>query len=290
MLQLIPGFILLGLNVFFATHYFIWDNPETWTIGTYWLMALNISWISMLIGWLGSLYKKRVDHVDVYWGLTILNTAMPAYLAHTTPLHSAVFLTLLLWSVRLQIQIYAKQGPQEDKRYQGFRQHFGAERYWWFSFYQVFLLQGFLLVLVNLPTQILLLQPMLSPLIFVGLFITWVGIIYEGIADYQLYRHKKNHSGIYTNGLFRTCRHPNYFGEMLVWLGMTVALLTQMPSWFEAVLALLAFSLITYLLVKVSGVRMTHDIMIKREGYQSYAESTPALIPDFRRLRLKDFI
>jgi steroid 5-alpha reductase family enzyme len=77
---------------------------------------------------------------------------------------------------------------------------------------------------------------------------------------------------------------------MLVWLGMTVALLTQMPSWFEAVLALLAFSLITYLLVKVSGVRMTHDIMIKREGYQSYAESTPALIPDFRRLRLKDFI
>ncbi|MDA9832437.1 DUF1295 domain-containing protein [Gammaproteobacteria bacterium] len=290
MLQLLPGLALLALNAFMAEYFFTWDNPNTWTLGTYWLMALNISWITMFAGWLNSLYKKRVDHVDILWGLTILTTLMPAYLAHISPLHSLIFITLVVWSARLQIQIYAKQGRTEDKRYQGFRKSFGSQRYWWFSFYQVYLLQGLLLVVVNLPAQILLLKPVLSPLIYIGLIMAWVGIIYEGIADYQLYRHKKNHAGIFTEGLFRTCRHPNYFGELLVWLGMTVALITQMPSWTECLLGILAFSLITYLLSKVSGVRMTHDIMIQREGYPSYAQKTPALIPDFFQLRLKDFL
>jgi len=289
MLQLIPGLVLIFISAYNSASLLNWSNPNAWTLSTYWLMALNISWVTMLLGWLKSLYKNRVDHVDILWGFAILITCMPAYIANITALHSAVFVTLLIWSLRLQIQIHAKQGKEEDKRYQGFRQSFGAQRYWWFSFYQVYLLQGLLLVLVNLPAQILLLKPLLSPLIFIGLFICWIGIIYEAIADYQLYRHKKKHSEIFTSGLFRTSRHPNYFGEILVWLGMTLALLTQAPDLIECILGILGFSLITYLLTKVSGVQMTYRIMSKRNGYSQYAKKTNALIPNFKQLRFKDF-
>lgn len=114
--------------------------------------------------------------------------------------------------------------------------------------------------------------------LLVGTFFAIIGLVIEYMADIQLAQFRKNpphHTKIMMMGLYRYSRHPNYFGESLFWLG--IAVITTPFSY----LGFLSFSIITFLLLFVSGIPMQER---RREGipeWEEYKKRTSIFIPWF---------
>jgi len=103
-------------------------------------------------------------------------------------------------------------------------------------------------------------------------------VLVESISDRQLaaFLSKPENTGkLMTKGLWAVSRHPNYFGEALLWWGLWIMTLAT-PYWIVALVSPLA---ITFLLRYVSGVPMTESYLSKKEGWEAYAASTPVFIP-----------
>ena len=113
---------------------------------------------------------------------------------------------------------------------------------------------------------------------WVGLFIFAVGFVFEAVADAQLAAFKRdpnNRGKILQSGLWKTSRHPNYFGESLVWLGLAVMSLGYPWGW----LALISLAVITFLLLFVSGVPIQEKGKDQNPAWREYASKTPRFVP-----------
>ena len=112
----------------------------------------------------------------------------------------------------------------------------------------------------------------------VGAALVLVGVAYEATADRQLARFKRDpaHQGqLMTRGLWSWSRHPNYFGDFVVWWGLyTLAASTGVGAW--TVVSPLVMSL---LLMRVSGVTLLEQSMSRRAGWSEYARKTSAFFP-----------
>jgi steroid 5-alpha reductase family enzyme len=112
--------------------------------------------------------------------------------------------------------------------------------------------------------------------------LTLFGIAYESIADYQLMQFKndiKNRGKLLQSGLWKFSRHPNYFGELLVWWGFFITTLATGIHF-----NLIAPLLMTFLILKFSGVTLLEANLIKKlEGYNNYKKKVNTLIPRFWR-------
>ena len=187
------------------------------------------------------------------------------------------------WALRLWLHLLRRsRGKPEDPRYAAFRERFGRERYWWFSFFQVFLLQGALVLVISAPLQLAAAAPAPDPIgvtsvLALGVFVVGFGI--EAVADAQLQAFRDDPSrrgAVLDTGLWRLSRHPNYFGEALLGWGFWLAALTQPYGWATA----FAPMLMTYLLVKVSGVAMLDaHLGATKPGYAEYIRRTSAFVP-----------
>jgi len=173
-------------------------------------------------------------------------------------------------------------GEEEDPRYQAFREQFGAQRYWWFSYFQVFMLQGSLAFIVSLPLQITMQSEVADGLQwndYLGAFVFLVGFFWEVVGDHQLKLFKaepENRGKVMDRGLWRYSRHPNYFGEAFLWWGLWLCVIDEPGGLYTIVSPLL----ITFLLVKVSGVAMLEARLIQtKPGFKAYVERTSAFIP-----------
>jgi len=109
--------------------------------------------------------------------------------------------------------------------------------------------------------------------------------MFEAVSDWQLARFKAdlaNHGRVMNRGLWAYSRHPNYFGETLIWWGLFVIALATPYGWW----ALISPVVITFLLLKVSGVTLLEkDIVERRPEYREYLETTSAFIPWFPKRR-----
>ena len=160
--------------------------------------ASFLIFILVTILWIWSIYLKDVSIVDIFWGLgfVILNIF---YVFNSGDLNSRKILLVVLvsvWGLRLSIYLaYRNIGKGEDFRYQEFRRKFGPKRYWWFSYFQAFLLQGALMILISstLLGMSFSSQPTTpSTLDYIGIGIWLIGFIFEAGGDYQLMRFKKD--------------------------------------------------------------------------------------------------
>jgi steroid 5-alpha reductase family enzyme len=148
----------------------------------------------------------------------------------------------------------------------------------------VFLTQAVLLWLVSLAVQIGQLSPSparLTSLDLLGALVWAVGFSWEAVADWQLARFKAdpgNRGKVMNRGLWAYSRHPNYFGESLIWWGLfLIALATPLGWW-----ALVSPLVITFLLLRVSGVTLLEkDIVERRPEYREYLETTSPFLPWF---------
>jgi steroid 5-alpha reductase family enzyme len=193
---------------------------------------------------------------------------------------TAVLVTL--WGLRLASHIFFRNlGKPEDYRYQEFRKNYGEKRYWWFSFFQVFLLQGTLVWLISAPLLAINYfspEKTILPLAVFGIVVWVVGFTFEAGGDWQLKKFKSNPENkgkLLTSGFWKYTRHPNYFGDAAVWWGFAVLSIAS-----GCYLPVLSSVLMTWLIVKVSGVSMLERTMKNtKPGFEDYVKKTSAFIP-----------
>ncbi len=191
------------------------------------LLAFAAIMLMMTILWLISVKIRNVSIVDLFWGFGFV-VASVVYFIFTEGFETRKTLLMSLvavWGLRLSIYLaWRNIGKGEDFRYQKFRKDFGEDRYWWYSFFSVFLLQGVLMWLISVP----LLGAQfyegnsLGILDFIGVAIWIIGFTFEAGGDFQLARFKAdpaNKGKVLDTGFWHYTRHPNYFGDAAVWFG-----------------------------------------------------------------------
>ncbi len=245
----------------------------------------------MTILWLVSISIRNVSIVDIFWGSGFTLAGIYYYLAAVNGLEIRKLMVLILvciWGLRLTFYLFWRNhGKGEDIRYQNFRKNYGEHRYWWISFFQTFLLQGVLMWIISAP----LLGASFSPeqsrlnfLDFAGLFILVFGIVFETTGDLQLARFRQNPENrgkVMRSGLWKYTRHPNYFGDSLVWWGFGLLSAAAGVYW-----PLISSAIMTFLLLKVSGVAMLDKTIVSRKpAYQDYIDTTSGFFPWFPKTK-----
>ncbi len=239
----------------------------------------------MTLLWLLSLKLKNSSIVDIFWGFgfilivwLVFALAPHGYL----PRRLLVALLVTVWGVRLALHIGSRNwGKPEDSRYARWRKENGP-RWWWVSYFKVFLLQGSIMWILSAPliaAQTSGFPAILTPMDLLGMCIWGAGLLFESVADAQLAYFKKNPSSrgrILTSGLWKFSRHPNYFGEAVLWWGYYILALAAGAGW-----TVFAPILMTFLLVKVSGVSMLEKTLKSKPGYEEYMNNTNAFVPWF---------
>lgn len=247
------------------------------------LSGLLILCLMMLL-WLLSLALKNASIVDIFWGVGFILVAWFAYSNGQGYLPRKQWITALvtLWGLRLAIHIGLRNwGKPEDFRYAKWREENGA-RWWWISFFKVFLLQGLLMWVIGVPivaAQASGFPAILTSLDLLGAIIGLTGLLFESIADLQLNSFKRDGSNkgrILRTGLWKYSRHPNYFGEAVVWWGIYIIALASGAWW-----TIFSPILMTWLLLRVSGVAMLERTMSLKPGYEQYMRKTSAFFPWF---------
>ncbi len=256
------------------------------------LLGLNLLAAVLFMGfvWLLSLPTRNASLADIFWGPGFVLIAWLSFSLTDGYLGRKLLLVLLTtaWGLRLSLYIaWRNWGHGEDRRYQAWRANRG-ERFWWVSLFTVFLTQAMLLWLVSLAAQIGQLSPTpanLTGLDLLGTLIWTSGFTFEAVADRQLAHFKAdpaNQGRVMNHGLWAYSRHPNYFGESLVWWGLFFIALATPYGWWTLVSPVL----ITFLLLRVSGVTLLEkDIVERRPEYREYRETTSAFIPWFPKRR-----
>ena len=231
---------------------------------------------------------KNNGVVDIAWGLGFVLVTGVLGMTEEISLQNPrfiLFLMIALWGIRLSAHIaYRAAGKSEDFRYQNFRKSWG--RYPLLgAFFQVFMLQGLIMGILLLPVYLAYADTtaLLFPTTWqwVGLAVFAVGFVFEAVGDYQLLRFSakaENRGHIITHGLWKYTRHPNYFGESILWWGIGIYSLSFENGWF----ALVSPIVITYLLTRVSGIPMLERKYEKNPEFRAYAARTPAFFPKFR--------
>jgi len=225
---------------------------------------------------------KNNSIVDIGWGLGFVFTTLVLIFSSEKiiPPMLVMSLMILLWGVRLSFYIYMRNlGKPEDFRYANWRKEWGT-RQPWIAFYKVFMLQGLIMYVVALPIMLVFSSPSEFRGIesTAGVIIFFSGLFFEGIADKQMKQFKaypKNKGKIITSGLWKYSRHPNYFGEALLWWGIGIFVFSVSGNW----LSLISPLVITLLLRYVSGVPMLEEKYKNREDFRKYAEKTSVFIP-----------
>lgn len=240
--------------------------------------------------WRESVRRMDAGIVDLVWamGFVLVGGVEAALVPALTPAGWVMLGLVTLWATRLSAHLILRHraATQEDARYAAMRRE-GGPQWAQESLWRVFWVQAVALWAVATPIHAAL-WPMdhaaasvalvASPLALLGLAVFIIGFAVESAADYQLARFKANpahHGLLCTDGLFARCRHPNYLGEILVWWGLgLVAFGMTDRAW-----ALLGPALITFFLVRVSGVPPLEAVLAQRPGFQEWAAKTPALWP-----------
>ncbi|MEO8105666.1 MAG: DUF1295 domain-containing protein [Candidatus Saccharibacteria bacterium] len=229
-----------------------------------------------------SMIIKRNDIADVAWGsgfivasLTGLifndNTSVPAML---------VFVLICIWGARLSLHIGRRNMKKpEDFRYSIRRDSWGK---WLYvrSYFQIFILQGVLLLIIVSP--VLLIDAYahggMTPLLALALLLWTVGFGFEVVGDSQLAKFLKkpgNKGKVMQSGLWRYTRHPNYFGEVTLWWAIGIMAAGNSYGLF----GLVGPALITFLILKVSGIPLLEKKYSPNPAYQAYQRRTSMFIP-----------
>ncbi len=240
----------------------------------------------MIALWLISLRLKNSSIVDIFWGAGFVIVAWVAFALTPdgfTPRKILIGALVTLWGVRLSLHILARNaGKPEDFRYQKWRAENGA-RWWWFSFFQVFLLQGVLLWIIATPllaAQLSATPSTLTWLDYAAVPVWLIGFCFEALGDWQLARFKANPANrgkVLNTGVWRYTRHPNYFGDAAQWWAYYLVAVAAGGWW-----TLFSPALMTGLLLRVSGVTLLEKTLQEtKPGYKEYAETTSEFIPWF---------
>ena len=227
---------------------------------------------------------KNNGVADVGYGIAFIVLICAALMLSPATSVYAIALSILpfIWGLRLASRIYHKNlGKPEDFRYKAWRDEWGST-FFIRSFLQVYMLQGLVVFIVALPVTLAIVSPsfVLDTVPFwVGIALWVVGFYFEAVGDAQLdtfIKNPANKGKIMSLGLWKYSRHPNYFGESLMWWGIGLA------SYGISSMTFVGFvgpALITFLLLKVSGVPMLEKHFAGNSEWEAYKKRTSVFFP-----------
>jgi steroid 5-alpha reductase family enzyme len=229
-----------------------------------------------------SIIIKRNDIADIAWGTGIFLVALVSYLNSSASVVATILVVLAgLWGIRLTLRILLRNiKKSEDYRYKAWRDSWGK----WFylrSFFQVYLLQGTLMVVVGYSfVHFTAYGADLSVSFWtiLGVLVWLIGYFFEVVGDYQLdkfIKNPENKGQIMNSGLWRYSRHPNYFGEVTMWWGIWLIVAPVSLSY----LALISPLTITFLILMVSGVPMLEKKFAGDPAFEQYKKETSVFFP-----------
>ena len=244
------------------------------------IFSLGILTICSIVLWFLSIWKRDASIADLMWGMYFVILAWISYVH--APTTRGVLITILtsIWGIRLSVYLGIRNHKKpEDRRYAAMRNYHGSQ-FWWRSCGTVFLFQMFLAWLIGFPQQFAHTAHTLFWLDFVGIALWCIGFYWEVVGDWQLYHFLKNKKDdeVLDTGLWKYSRHPNYFGDALLWWGYGCIAFAATEWW----MIWLSPLFMTILLLQVSGVRLLEkDIANRRPKYKEYIQKTSAFFPWF---------
>ena len=242
-------------------------------------LAFAINWLVFVPSSLA-----RTEHFyDLTGGITYITvTAVAVYFAEPLDLRAMLVAAMVMvWSLRLASFLFLRISKAgKDSR-------FDVIKTKPLRFLLAWTLQGLWVLLTAAAALAVITSDARVPLGVVGIIgiAVWaIGMLIEIIADRQktLFRASPENQGRFiSTGLWAWSRHPNYFGEILLWTGMAIVAIPVLQGWQWATLISPIF--VAFLLIKVSGVPMLEEAADKRWGgqddYERYKKATPVLIP-----------
>lgn len=250
-------------------------------IGVY---SLGMFWISRRL--------NRYATLDTFWGLSFVGIQFfyliySAFILGQLPwIGIASFILVSVWGFRLFLHILKRsRGHGEDARYQAMRDNIQGSNKILKEWVVIFLSQAAIMALMSTTLWVNVFLQSTRPLnflILLGMLIWWLGYQLEKTADHQLQRFLKDpqHKGkLLTTGVWSWSRHPNYFGDSLMWWGLALIGFDWNQPWSWLVwIGPLVMTLILYF---VSGVPLSEQSMKKKPGYTQYAAKTSIWFPWF---------
>ena len=242
-----------------------------------WIFAIQI------IVFIPSFIFRTEHYYDLTGGITYISTVVMALILKNS-YQGIDLISLLLgsmviiWATRLSSFLFLRvKKSGEDVRFKKIKHPFS-----WFL--MTFMLQGMWVFMCIFPALIVIssFNSEINNYAIVGSIVWLFGFLFEIIADNQKSNFNKFNKGEFiSNGLWSITRHPNYFGEFILWLGITIASLGYIDNYKYVLLLTPIF--VYLLLTRVSGVNLLEEIGEKRWGnskeYQKYKEKTPLFFP-----------
>jgi steroid 5-alpha reductase family enzyme len=247
-------------------------------------LAALVVFLYMSAVFLVALARKNNGVVDIAWGAGFILVSAVIFLnsGHARARGWLALALVMIWGGRLALHIHKRNhGREEDFRYAAWRRAWG--KYFVLrSFFQIFMLQGLLMLLVVTPVLLMVgqEQPPLNLLDGLGALVWLAGFLFETIGDHQLaafIRNPATRGQLMTGGLWCYTRHPNYFGEAALWWGMGILALSAPRGW----LGLIGPLFITFLLLFVSGVPLLEKKYAGRPDWEEYKRRTSKFVPWF---------
>jgi steroid 5-alpha reductase family enzyme len=234
--------------------------------------------------WTLSLALEDASIVDLFWGAGFVLVAWVTFAVAdgADPRRWLLVLLATVWGLRLAgYLMWRNIGKGEDFRYRAMRER-ARGRFWIISLPKVFLLQGLLMWVVSLPLQagqVPQERESLAWLAAAGVVAWGIGMFFETVGDIQLARFKAdadNAGKVMDRGLWRYTRHPNYFGDFMVWWGIYLVALEASGTWWTIAGPIV----MSVLLIRVSGAALLERSLTKRrEGYEEYVQRTSGFFP-----------
>jgi len=273
-IRLILSLVILLLGAW------LWTNE--W--GTAFRQGLGLLILALTGLWLVSLWMKDCGIIDIFWGIGFVIVGWYYAVEQGLELmglrNMVLLIMITLWGLRLAIYLAIRNlGKPEDYRYAQWRAENGKQ-WWWISYLKVFILQGVLLwIISSIYYPSLSAKGDLQWFDYVGIGFWAIGLFFEAVGDWQMMCFKKypvNKGKVMDQGLWRYTRHPNYFGDAMVWWGFFFFSLAH-PNGIYYIFCPI---LMTFLLLKVSGVAMLEEgLKESKPAYATYIRQTSAFIP-----------
>ena len=267
---------------YLTTNYFQTSTLEVFDISIVYYLWVWIFAIQIIV-FIPSFIFRTEHYYDLTGGITYISTMVIALVLKNN-YQSIDLISLLLgsmviiWATRLSLFLFLRvKKSGEDVRFKKIKHSFS-----WFL--MTFMLQGLWVFMCVFPALIVLssFNSGLNNYAIVGSAIWLFGFIFEIVADYQKsYFNKFNKGKFISSGLWSMSRHPNYFGEFMLWLGITIASIGYIDNYKYIVFLTPIF--VYLLLTRVSGVNLLEEIGDKRwsnnKDYKDYKENTPIFFP-----------
>jgi len=250
------------------------------------ILAFLIQWVAYIPAYVFQTEKfydltGSLTYLSVTWYALILASGD---FANANLANTVIVLLISLWALRLGSFLFMRiHKDGEDKRFRTIKPSAT-------QFFMTWTLQGLWVSLCSMCALTAISSDngvVINALFYFGLGLFLLGFSIEIVADNQKSKFRsfpENRDKFITTGLWAKSRHPNYFGEIVLWAGIAVMSFSSLEGWQYLTLISPIFTYI--LLVYVSGVRMLEaraDIKWRHdENYKKYKSNTPVLWLNFK--------